>query len=81
MATDADLCHRFGNPTATANDLVHFIDIVEPKVVFCDTGDVMTKVTTAIDKAQWSKTRKPDLVGLGERGTAKLAVGALQPSY
>ncbi|ERT01315.1 hypothetical protein HMPREF1624_02558 [Sporothrix schenckii ATCC 58251] len=69
----AGITAAFGSPTATVGDLVHFIDIVEPAVVFCDAGDVMALVSNAIDQAKWTGTRRPGVVGLGERGTAKLA--------
>ena len=64
----------FGNPLATAHELVHYIDIVEPTVIFCDPGDVMSNVTKALDMGKDSGKARPVVVGLGERGAAPLAV-------
>ncbi|CAK7217081.1 hypothetical protein SCUCBS95973_003030 [Sporothrix curviconia] len=69
----AGITAAFGSPTATVADLVHFIDIVEPKAIFCDADDVMARITAAVGQTKWCKTIRLPIVGLGERGTSQLA--------
>ncbi|CAK7223987.1 hypothetical protein SBRCBS47491_005394 [Sporothrix bragantina] len=69
----AGITAAFGSPAATVSDLVHFIDIVEPKAIFCDADDVMKRITAAVGKAEWCNTTRPPIIGLGERGTSQLA--------
>ncbi|KAF7562875.1 hypothetical protein G7046_g1225 [Stylonectria norvegica] len=40
----AGITAAFGNPMATAHELVHYIDVIDPSVIFCDPGKVMSKV-------------------------------------
>lgn len=71
----ADLqLRRFGNPIATAHELVHYIAVVDPAVIFCDPGNVMTKVNGALTMLKKTSTKTPRIIGLGEKGTASLAV-------
>jgi hypothetical protein len=67
----------FATPLVTVHELVHYFNVANPAVIFCDPGDVMSKVTKALDiilsKAS-SKPIRPAIIGLGERGAAPLAV-------
>ncbi|CAK7205007.1 hypothetical protein SEUCBS139899_007771 [Sporothrix eucalyptigena] len=69
----AGITAAFGTPAATVSDLVHFINIVEPKAIFCDAGDVMERMTAAVGQLTWSKATQPHIIGLGERGSSTLA--------
>lgn len=73
----AKLVRSFGNPIATAHELVHYIAVVDPAVIFCDPGDVMTKVNGALTMIGKTSAKAPRVIGLGEKGTASLAVSDL----
>ncbi len=63
-----------GSPTATATDLVHFIETVSPQAIFCDAGEIMDKMTKAVSMSKHCQATKPALVGISRRGTSSLSV-------
>ncbi|KIH93293.1 luciferin 4-monooxygenase [Sporothrix brasiliensis 5110] len=62
-----------GNASATTSDLVHLIDTAQPAAIFCDPGPLMENMAAALAQSTQPRTQ---IIGIGTRGTAKLAFPA-----